>query len=137
MITSNDPAVPVLPVPATLHVTGAPDLAVDPESFDFGVNFVGTPTLQNLVVSNMGTDDLNITAVTIDNPDFNFRDFNSNLVVRWEYQPGSLLYVVWSQARSMYLPGMGEFDVGTDINELFDVHPHNVFLVKFSKWFSM
>jgi subtilisin family serine protease len=71
VINSNDPSAPTLPVPATLNVTGAPDLAVTPESFDFGVNFVGTPTLQNLAVANLGTDVLNITGVSIDHPDFN------------------------------------------------------------------
>ena len=71
VIDSNDPAVPTLPVPAMLNVTGAPAMVMSPESFDFGVNFVGTPTLQNLVVANMGTDDLNITGVSIDHADFN------------------------------------------------------------------
>ena len=34
------------------------------------------------------------------NPDFSFRQFRSNLVARWEYKPGSSLYVVWSQGRT-------------------------------------
>jgi hypothetical protein len=76
------------------------------------------------------------TDYTVDDPDFNFRDFNSNLVVRWEYQPGSLLYVVWSQARSDCLP-TGEFDFGRDLDGLFNVHPHDVFLIKVNKWFSL
>ena len=33
----------MLPVPATLNVTGAPDMFVTPDFYDFGVNFVGTP----------------------------------------------------------------------------------------------
>jgi hypothetical protein len=33
------------------------------------------------------------------NPDFNDRSLRGNLVVRWEYRPGSTLYVVWSEAR--------------------------------------
>ena len=39
----------------------------------------------------------------IDNPDFNVRDFNSNLVLRWEYDPGSTLYLVWSQGRTDFI----------------------------------
>ena len=31
------------------------------------------------------------------NPDFSIVQFNSNLVVRWEYVPGSELFLVWSQ----------------------------------------
>ncbi|HOT15229.1 MAG TPA: DUF5916 domain-containing protein [Bacteroidales bacterium] len=37
---------------------------------------------------------------TIDNPDFNKREFHSNLVLRWEYRAGSVFYVVWSHQRS-------------------------------------
>lgn len=33
-------------------------------------------------------------------PDFNFVQFRSNLVVRWEYRAGSELYLVWSQANT-------------------------------------
>ena len=38
------------------------------------------------------------------NPDFSFRQFRSNLVARWEWKPGSSLYVVWSQGRTSYAP---------------------------------
>jgi len=70
------------------------------------------------------------------NPDFNFRDFNSNLVLRWEYQPGSLLYLVWSQARSDFAP-YGQFAFRSDLQDLFDTSPENIFLIKISKWFSL
>ena len=73
---------------------------------------------------------------TIDDPDFSLRDFNSNLVVRWEYRPGSTFYLVWSQARSEFLND-GAFHIREDIDDLFQVHPHNVFLVKFNRWFSL
>jgi hypothetical protein len=39
-------------------------------------------------------------AFTLDNGDFNVRSFRSNLVLRWEWRPGSLLFVVWQQDRS-------------------------------------
>jgi hypothetical protein len=73
---------------------------------------------------------------TIDNPDFNFRQFRSNLVLRWEYSPGSTLYLVWSQGRTSSASN-GTFSYGSDMKNLFDVVPHNVFLVKFSYWFSL
>jgi hypothetical protein len=69
-------------------------------------------------------------------PNFDVRDFNSNLVTRWEYQPGSVIYLVWSQSRSEFVP-TGDFALGRDARGLFDNHPHNVFLVKISKWFSL
>jgi hypothetical protein len=34
------------------------------------------------------------------NPDFSFRQFRSNLVARWDFKPGSSVYVVWSQGRT-------------------------------------
>ncbi|MDD8027314.1 MAG: DUF5916 domain-containing protein [Acidobacteriota bacterium] len=70
------------------------------------------------------------------NPDFNVREFRSNLVLRWEYIPGSALYVVWSQGRSTMLED-GSFELGRDINGLFDLHPHDVFLIKFSYCFQL
>ena len=70
------------------------------------------------------------------NPDFNFRQFRSNLVVRWEYLPGSTLFLVWSQGRTSSDTN-GSFAYGQDMKDLFGVQPHNVFLVKFSYWFSL
>ena len=34
------------------------------------------------------------------NRDFNVRSFNSNAVLRWEWRPGSTMYLVWQQSRS-------------------------------------
>lgn len=77
-----------------------------------------------------------LTDYSFGNPDFNFRQFRANLVLRWEYIPGSTLYVVWSQGRTSYLLD-GAFDLGRDLSGLFDVHPENVFLVKFSYCFQL
>jgi hypothetical protein len=76
------------------------------------------------------------TVYFFDNPAFNVRDFNSNLVVRWAYSPGSAIYLVWSQTRSGFLPN-GDFAARDDMNELFDVQPHNVFLIKVNRWFNL
>jgi hypothetical protein len=66
----------------------------------------------------------------------NFKAFNSNLVVRWEYRPGSTLFVVWSQGRV----DDSDLDVTRsmprDFRRLFDQHPRNTFLVKVSYWLS-
>jgi hypothetical protein len=73
---------------------------------------------------------------TFDNPDFNVKEFKSNFVARWEYVPGSTLYIVWSQGRSRYDP-TGEFDLNQDISDLYNVHPHNIFLIKLSYRFGL
>jgi len=70
------------------------------------------------------------------NPDFNFKEFKSNLVARWEFIPGSTLYIVWSQGRSGYDPN-GTFDITQDMNDMFEVHPHDVFLIKISYRFGL
>jgi hypothetical protein len=73
---------------------------------------------------------------SFEDPDFNFRDFHSNLVVRWQYAPGSSIYAVWSQARSDISPD-GTFVLRDDLRSLFSVHPQNVFLVKINRWFNL
>lgn len=69
-------------------------------------------------------------------PDFNFLQFRSNLVLRWEYSPGSALYIVWSQGRTAAF-SEGDFSFGRDVGRLFDIHPENVFLIKFSYCFQL
>jgi len=66
-----------------------------------------------------------------DKPDFNVKEFLSNLVLRYEYLPGSTLYLVWSQTRSEY-HNYGDFSFSRDIENLFDKKAHNIFLLKFS-----
>jgi hypothetical protein len=69
------------------------------------------------------------------NPDFNVKEFLSNLVIRWEYTPGSTFYLVWSQNRAGVDP-TGEFALSNNLDSLYDIHPHNIFLMKVSHWFS-
>ncbi len=67
----------------------------------------------------------------LEKPDFNIKEFLSNLVIRWEYTPGSTLYVVWSQSRNGF-NGDGRFLINEDLRNMFRIHPHNIFLIKFS-----
>jgi hypothetical protein len=39
------------------------------------------------------------TSFTLPNSDFNVRSFRSNAVVRWEWRPGSTIFLVWQQDR--------------------------------------
>ncbi|MFC1730156.1 DUF5916 domain-containing protein [candidate division KSB1 bacterium] len=70
------------------------------------------------------------------NPDFNIREFRSNFVIRWEYNPGSVAYLVWAQDRAGRDP-LGRFSVEDDMRGLFNIHPRNIFLLKLSYWFSL
>jgi len=77
-----------------------------------------------------------LTDFSFGDPDFNSLQFNSNFVFRWEFRPGSCLYLVWSQNRTGVLP-MGDFRPGERLPDLFGLAPRDVFLVKFSYWFSI
>lgn len=68
---------------------------------------------------------------------FNFKQFRSNSVVRWEYRPGSTLFFVWQQGRSQSHLDPGSFRAGRDYRNLFAAHPENTFLVKASYWFTL
>src|SRR5213083_2579193 len=65
---------------------------------------------------------------------FNFKQFNSNVVLRWEYRPGSTLFVVWTQGRRDFLGATGPRSLAGDFGDLFTLHPNNTFLVKASYW---
>jgi len=82
---------------------------------------------------------------TFDTGDFNVQEFLSNLVVRWEYSPGSSLYLVWSQTRSGFNPS-GQMEYLDNMGDLFnrslfrdddDYRLKNVFLIKFSYRFGL
>jgi hypothetical protein len=64
-------------------------------------------------------------------PDFKSLDFISNMVVRWEYRPGSAIFLVWSQNRkeqTEYYPA----SLGQNMNDLTAIFPANIFLIKLS-----
>jgi hypothetical protein len=65
---------------------------------------------------------------------FDFKQVNANAVMRWEYRPGSALFVVWQHARSDYANEATRFDFRRDYGDLWSLHPNNTFLVKFSYW---
>ena len=69
-------------------------------------------------------------------PDFNIRSFRTTNVLRWEYKPGSALFVVWQQGRQDSL-SQGDFRFGRDFGGIFNAPSHNVFLVKLSYWLNM
>jgi hypothetical protein len=69
------------------------------------------------------------------NPDFNFQEFRSNLVARWEFRPGSTLYLVWTNTRSAYSADVNQ-SISKSFRGIWDVKSENVFMLKFSYWFS-
>ena len=71
-----------------------------------------------------------------DNPGFNVKQLRTNAVFRWEYRPGSALFLVWSQGRQSADPTVGNNNFGGDLSNLLSQHADNRFLVKISYWFN-
>ncbi|MFZ0282518.1 MAG: DUF5916 domain-containing protein [Bacteroidales bacterium] len=76
----------------------------------------------------------------LEKDNFNFKEFLSNLVIRWEYNPGSTVYFVWSQTRRGFAD-TGDLDYFHDMGQMFNRQDNdelnNVFLVKLSFRFGL
>jgi hypothetical protein len=66
-------------------------------------------------------------------PSFTLRSLRGNAVLRWEYRPGSTLYLVWARSGESSLT-RGALDLGEDIRALFESPSENIFLIKLSYW---
>ncbi len=115
-----------------------------PESYDFNDFAEGTAAVADGVVSCVGG-----TTCLVDDDryfdfdgdgqadfdtserDFNIRSIRGNAVLRWEYRPGSLIYLVWQHSRRERLD-VGDFDLGRDLGGLFEAPAENVFILKMS-----
>jgi hypothetical protein len=71
-----------------------------------------------------------------DDPGFTVRQLRSNLVLRWEYRPGSALFVVWSQGREGF-DRDGSFRFGDEVDALWRAEATNMLLIKVSYWFGL
>ena len=67
---------------------------------------------------------------------FNFRSLLANVVFRWEYRPGSTLFVVWQQSRSG-IANVGNFDFNRDFDAVFSNPATNVLAVKMTYWMGL
>lgn len=73
---------------------------------------------------------------SFERPDFNFRQLSSNLVVRWEYRPGSTVYLIWSHGRTSDSPA-GRLALGDDLGALSDEPGEHVVLIKANYWLGL
>ncbi len=69
----------------------------------------------------------------VTDPNFTFRSLRGNAVFRWEYIPGSTLFLVWTQDRASE-EALGNFDFSRDRRALFNSPANHVFLVKVNYW---
>jgi hypothetical protein len=59
--------------------------------------------------------------------------FRTTNVLRWEFKPGSTLFVVWQQSREGD-GATGSFRFGRDFRDVFSTGATNTLLVKFAYW---
>jgi hypothetical protein len=70
---------------------------------------------------------------TLRNRDFNTLSFRSNVVLRWEWRPGSTLYLVWQQDRTSS-EAIGALVSPVDMFRSFTAPGRNIFVIKSSFW---
>jgi len=90
-------------------------------------------TNNQYLIDNNGDGNVNFT---LPNPDFSVVEFRSNMVLRWEFVPGSTFFLVWSQGKNGYSDN-GVFNLSNNFDQLVKARATNIFLVKFSYRFSM
>jgi Domain of unknown function (DUF5916) len=78
-------------------------------------------------------DGASLGPMSFDDPNYNTQQLIANTVLRWEYRPGSTIFLVWSQQRDAD-GGAVPFALGRDARRLLAVTPTNVLLVKLSFW---
>lgn len=65
---------------------------------------------------------------------FNVKQLRGSAVGRWEYRPGSTIFVVWTQGRDQDDRNAGSFAPTRDLKNLFAARPDNTLLIKASYW---
>jgi hypothetical protein len=70
------------------------------------------------------------------NMGFNFGQVRTNAVARWEYMPGSTLFLVWAHGRQASGDIASDRSWPREYRDLLETHPENTFLIKAAYWFS-
>ena len=69
-----------------------------------------------------------------DDPNFNFKSLRLNAIFRWEWRPGSALYLVWTEQREDHAHP-GQFELGRDLGSTFGAPANDVLMFKLAYWF--
>ena len=73
---------------------------------------------------------------TFADKDFNVRSLIGNAVLRWEYRPGSTVFIVWQRQQERD-DGFGNFDLGRDLDALWGAPAQNRFILKLNYWLGL
>ncbi|MDA0327725.1 MAG: DUF5916 domain-containing protein [Gemmatimonadetes bacterium] len=77
-----------------------------------------------------------VTDYSFSDRDFNVRSMIGNAVLRWEYRPGSTVFLVWQRTQAGRSSN-GTFDFGRDLGALFDAPAENRFIIKVNYWLGL
>ncbi len=116
---------------------GAPKELARPGTFAFDVYGVDQGTVQQVPGGLQVSPGDGGTDFFVPDLDFNFRSLRGNAVLRWEYRPGSTLFVIWQRSTTDLAQGVGNFDFGRDVGRVFSGTTENVFAVKLSYWLGL
>jgi hypothetical protein len=106
----------------------------DAKASDFNDRFIGLPAEWVAVNDDEYAIDENTDGLpeyTFEKPDFNVGQFRSNMVLRWEYIPGSTFFLVWTnEMNGEFYDGSGPMkrNYGFDFSD----RPHNIFMLKYT-----
>ena len=120
-----------------LNYTATPDLTVE----FYGEPFVTTGTFSDFRETSSTPGAANYqdrfvpyTVPADSRTGFNFSQLRTNTVLRWEYRPGSTLFLVWAHGRQASENRNLDRTWQKDYRELFEEHPDNTFLIKVAYW---
>jgi hypothetical protein len=107
-----------------------------PESYDF-IEY-GKDDKMEIVVDgddgyNLYPNDSDGNSLYVENPDFNYKALVGSAVLRWEFRPGSTLYIVWTRNGSDD-QNPGNFSFNRDVKDMFSADADNVFALKLTYW---
>ena len=122
------------PLLSSGRYTGFKELA-RPQSYDFTAYPDPSPTTDpdRIVVDPDGAGPA--AGEEIDDPNFSLASLRGNAVLRWEYSPGSTLFLVWTQNR-LDRESIGTFRTGRALDRLWGASGDNIFLLKLSYWWN-
>jgi hypothetical protein len=69
-------------------------------------------------------------------PDFSFRELRSNVVLRWQYRPGSTVFFIWSHGRSDAVVD-GDLDIARELRGFVNAPAENIVMLKANYWFGV
>jgi len=88
------------------------------------------------LVQHVDFDGDGVTDYSFNDRDFNVRSLVGNAVLRWEYHPGSTIFLVW-QRRQAGSVGMGDFDLERDLGALWAAPSDDRFMIKVNYWLGL